>query len=141
MQTCLARSKSGIREGKHGAFHHADHRFPHSVHEVDIVRGSRPSSLRDNFRDVRREIADPFHVRYHLQSGGDHTHIGSHGLLREEQLQTQIFDGAFRVVDDAVLVDDFLRHDKIVRAEGFHGVFDGVFDVGPHLQHIHFQFF
>ena len=46
---------------------------------------ARAAALCNDLRNIRRKIADSFHIRNHLERRRDHAHIRSDGLLGEQQ--------------------------------------------------------
>lgn len=87
----------------------------------------------DDFGDVRRLISDALQIGDHFQYGGDETQITSHWLLLQQNLQAEILDLFFLVIDLQVEVDGPLSQFHVLSDQGFVSAGDRLYDHATHL--------
>ena len=89
----------------------------------------------DYFRYILGLIAYALHVRYHLERGGYLPQIACHGLLLEQELQTQCLNSPLLLVYLAVKRGDLRGGFRVAVFQSVHGEGYHFFAKRAHLYH------
>ncbi len=88
-----------LHEGVDAAGNHFDGSGGHLRQMNQRFDVSLPAQAQDDFRDIRRLVADAFQIGDHFQRRGDQTQISGDGLLFEQEFETERLDGALLRID------------------------------------------
>ena len=115
----------------------AEHRLRDIAHlrDVDELLHWRMRGVPfPGFRDVDREISDPFEVGVDLDGRDDCPQVGRHRLVQRQQLEAAIVDLDVEFVDRLVAVQDPVDHLDVAGRQPVDGRADALFGEATHLE-------
>ena len=88
-----------------------------------------------HLRNITGMVTDSLHICNHFQCRRNNAQISGHRLLLQEQLQAEILNRLFLMVNILIIVDNFFCLVHILCDQGGNSLLDCLLDHAAHLDH------